>query len=134
MNTVSAAEMQIKEFLFALSDLAFNACDDETASLDQKNWLYAAAQSLVPQLSQVLGKSYVIEGKVSVYNDRNMIKIGDFPILKHTAFEVQNAEGAWLKGYLENGAYGMYLAGSGETIILTNDMTARLSFPLTTNT
>ncbi len=133
MNTVSAAEMKIKEFMFTLSDLAFNACDDETASLDQKNWLYFSTQSLVPQLSKILGKSYVIEGKVSVYNDRNMIKIGDFPILKKTVFEVQNYDGTWVKGFLDKGAYGMYLGGAGENIILTAGMSARLPFPITAN-
>lgn len=134
MNTVSAAEMKIKEFMFTLSELAFNACDDETTSLEQKNWLYFSTQSLVPQLSQILGKSYVLEGKITVYGDRNMIKIGDFPILKKTVFEVQNDDGTWAKGFLDKGAYGMYLAGAGGNIILTKDMTARLSFPITTTT
>lgn len=131
MNTITAAEMKIKEFLFSLSDLAFEACGDDTISNEQQNWIYQAVQSLVPQLSQTLGKEYVIEGKVKIFNNKSMIKIGDFPIVKSTILEVQNSNGVWISGHLENGAYGMYLVSTGENIILTNDMNARICFPLT---
>ncbi|MDR0556683.1 MAG: hypothetical protein LBG43_02265 [Treponema sp.] len=130
MNTVESAKILMKRFSAQLLDLAFIAGDDESIPLDERQWLYNVAPSMYAKISQDLGVEYVIEGKVTVYNAKAMIKIGDFPMAKYTKFDLQAENGEWGAGYLDKGAYGMYFAGEKQTVILTGGMNARVSFPL----
>lgn len=129
MNTVENAKIQMKKFAGELLDLAFLASDDGNISLDDRNWLYSAAQRLYPQISQILGAEYYMEGNVSVFNKKAMVKIGDLPVLKRMRFELLLKSGEWDTGYLDMGQYGLNFVGGKGTVVLTDGMRARIKMP-----
>ena len=130
MNKVEKAKVLIKEFAVKLSELTYEAADDSTISMDDRNWLYTNAPPLYAQATRTLGTAETIEAPVITSNAKNIIKIGDYGLTKGSAFDLLLENGEWDTGVLGGSSYGLAFQGSKGSVILVDNMKARVHLPL----
>lgn len=108
------------------------AGDFKPEEFQQAHDVYETAAKLDVLTSQLVDKGHTrtVEGTITVDNVQAMVSIKGIDIRGRIQFEVKMEDGQWNKGHRENSQYGQIFVGDKGSLILSDNVYGRITFPL----